>query len=464
MTKKAAQCKTKTQLRVTNCKIGGLGMCNRGVVSEDRISELLEPLLVDILSSLPTKTAIATSGLSRSWKSIWTMLPNLEFDSCHYNHQTFSEDVSRTLILHKAPVLESLKLEVGYKCDAMEIGLLVGIAFARHVRKLVLIVFSKGLVGYVKFPGVLCRCNNTLEILELTGTIILDLPSPVCFKSLKALKLSYVHFKDEESVSKLLSGCPILEDLVVNRFRNADVATFTIALPSLHRLTLEDQHYANRAGGYLINAPSLKYLNINGFDGLEFCLIQNAPELMEAKVSDVYDIKNENILETLIQAKRLSLDLSPLKVVFPIGKIFYQLLSLELHTNKYGWLYLLSLMLDSSPKLQILKLTDPYHYHNKDSRFGWSQPKRVPECLLFHLETFEWIGYESQLEDEKGMATYILKNARCLEKATLSTKPIESKELDKLEKRRQMLYQLATEVRASDSCHLVLDSKTAYER
>ncbi|XP_010412647.1 PREDICTED: FBD-associated F-box protein At3g49020-like [Camelina sativa] len=439
---------------------GGLGLSNRGVVSEDRISELPEPLLVDILSSLPTKTAIATSGLSRSWKSIWTMLPNLEFDSSHYNHQTFSEDVSRTLILHNAPFLESLKLEVGYECDALEIGLLVGIAFARHVRKLVLTVFSEGL-GSVKFPGVLCRCNNTLEILELTGSILLDLPSPVCFKSLKTLKLSYVHFKDEESVPKLLSGCPILEDLVVHRFSNADVATFTIAVPSLQRLTLEDEHYANRVGGYVINAPSLKYLNFNGFYGLGFCLIQHAPELVEAKITNVSGIFNENILETLITAKRLSLDLSPLQIKYPISKIFYQLLSLELHTNKEWWWNLLSLMLNSSPKLQILKLIDPYHYLNKDSRIGWkwSQPKRVPECLLFHLETFEWTGYEWQLEGEKYVATYILKNARRLKKATLSTKPIESNELEKLEKRRQMLNQLATEVRASDSCHLVLESE-----
>ncbi|XP_010507323.1 PREDICTED: FBD-associated F-box protein At3g49020-like [Camelina sativa] len=440
-------------------KTGGDGLSNRDVVNEDRISELPEALLVDKLSSLRTKTPIATSVLSKSWKSVWKLLPNLKFDSDY--HHTFSEDVSRTLILHKAPVLESLHLMVGCECDALQMGLLVGIAFARHVRKLVL-ELSFPWRGSVKFPGALCRCNNTLEILELKGSILLDLSSPVCFKSLRKMYLSHVSFKDKESISNLFCGCPCLEDLAVCRFSKADVGVFTIAVPSLQRLSLVDEYYPKAVKGYVINAPSLNYLYINEFDGVELCLIQKAPELVEAKIYSVYHIKNENILETLTPAKRLSLDLSPLHIKHPTGKIFYQLLSLELHTKEDEWWHLLSLMLDSSPKLQILKLIDPYLYSNKYSRIGWkwNRPKCVPECLLFHLETFEWKGYEWQREDEKEVATYILKNARRLKKATLSTKFINSKKLKKLKKRREMLNQLATEVRASDSCHLVLESET----
>ncbi|CAL9247107.1 unnamed protein product [Arabidopsis halleri] len=442
------------------CKIGGEGLRNRDVVNKkDRISELPEPLLLHILSSLPTETAIATSVLSKSWKSLWKMLPKLKFVSD--NHQTFSENVCRSLILHNAPVLESLHLEIGYECDPLELGLWIGIAFARHVRKLVLRLYFEE-EGSIKFPGALCRCNNTLEILILTGSFLFDLSSPVCFKSLRELHLYYVNFENEESVSNLLRGCPSLEDLVVHRECFLDVETFTIAVPSLQRLTLEDDYYAQGDGGYVINTPSLKYLNINRFSGLEFCLIGNAPELVEAKITEVFDIANENILESLIAAKRLSLYLSPLKIKYPTGRIFYQLLSLELRTNEKEWWNLLSLMLHSSPKLQILKLIDPYSYYDKDHPIGrkWNKPKCVPECLLLHLETFVWTGYEWQREDENEVAIYILKNARRLKKATLSTKPIGYKELEKLEKRRELLNQLATEVRASDSCHLVLEPDT----
>ncbi|XP_019101885.1 PREDICTED: FBD-associated F-box protein At3g49020-like [Camelina sativa] len=148
-------------------KIGGcLGLSNRGVVSEDRISELPEALLVDILSSLPTETAIATSVLSKNWRSLWKLLPKLKFDSDNHPRHTFSEDVCRSLISHKAPVLESLRLVTEKNCDASDVGIWIGIAFARHVRELVL-SFEFQKEGSVRFPSVLCTYNDTLEILKL---------------------------------------------------------------------------------------------------------------------------------------------------------------------------------------------------------------------------------------------------------------------------------------------------------
>jgi len=123
-----------------------------------------------------------------------------------------------------------------------------------------------------------------------------------------------VRFNDEESVCNLLCGCPSLEDLVVHRHSTTDVESYTIAVPSLQRLTIYDDYYGEGVGGYVINAPSLKYLNIDGFNGLEFCLIEKAPELVEAKISAVFEIANENIMDSLTSAKCLSLHLAPFKV------------------------------------------------------------------------------------------------------------------------------------------------------
>ncbi|KAL0897711.1 hypothetical protein Bca101_081672 [Brassica carinata] len=113
-------------------------------------------------------------------------------------------------------------------------------------------------------------------------------------------------------------------------------------------------------------------------------------------------------------------------------------------------------MLDSSPKLQSLKLVGSCH---EDCPVGWewNQPKCVPECLLLHLETLVWIIYGWQREDEKQVATYILKNARKLKKASFSTMRIKPEELEELEKRREMLNELSSVVRASTSCHLVFE-------
>ncbi|XP_020879991.1 putative F-box/FBD/LRR-repeat protein At3g49040 [Arabidopsis lyrata subsp. lyrata] len=454
------------------CESGGECLSNGDVVNEDRISELHEALLVHIMSSLPTKTVVATSVLSKRWRHVWETVQNLKFDSKY--HRTFLEDVYRFFMLHKALFLESFHLEIRHRYDASNVGILIGIAFARHVRNLVLdldyIFYYDDVGSTVINPSVLCIYdNNTLETLTLKHSILLDFPYRVCLKSLRKLHLYYVRFRNKESVCNLLGGCPSLEDLVVHRSYKLFVSekTFTIAVPSLQRLTVQDyyQDYYHRGGGgeggYVINAPSLKYLNIEGFYKREFCLIENASELVEAKVSDVCDINYENILQSLTSAKRLSLHFSPLEIKYPSGSIFHQLVYLELHTDKWKRWNLLSLMLDGCPKLQILKLIDVPIYvfqQRKSDRRKWNQPKCVPECLVFHLETFVWIGYEWQRRDEKEVATYILSNTRCLKKATFSTKPIEPVELKKLEKRLEMLNELASLGRASNPCHFVFES------
>ncbi|XP_056853949.1 FBD-associated F-box protein At3g49020-like isoform X3 [Raphanus sativus] len=329
-------------------KIGGERM------NEDMISELPEALLLHILSSVPTKDVIATSVLSKRWRSLWKMVPNLKL---YFNMEYYSsEDVYRLLNLHKAPVLESLHLSIEDKSARLDIGILIGIAFSRHVRELVLDHYREDETT-VRFPSVLCSYNNTLEVLKLTHDFLLDFPSRVCFDALRELHLYHVQFKDEASVCNLLSGCPRLQDLVVERFSNFDVETYTIAVPSLQRLTIEEEYNISDVdgGGYVINAPSLKCLNIKGLCFNDVCLIENAPELVEAKIEDVSDVDNENILASLTSAKRLSFYF-PLEIKYPIGTIFYQLVSLELHIQGTNGWNLFSFMLDSSPKLQSIKL------------------------------------------------------------------------------------------------------------
>uniref|UniRef100_A0A1J3G585 Putative F-box/FBD/LRR-repeat protein n=1 Tax=Noccaea caerulescens TaxID=107243 RepID=A0A1J3G585_NOCCA len=235
----------------------------------------------------------------------------------------------------------------------------------------------------------------------------------------------------------------------MDRGTQLNVETFTIAVPSLQRLTIYE---GQEVGGYVINAPSLKYLEIEGFDSHKFCLIENAPELVEAKIVNVSDIINENILGSLTSAKRLCLELSPLKITFPMGSIFYQLVYLELYTHKAEWWNLLLLMLNASPRLQVLKLIGRW-YCDKDrvACEKLDQRKNVSECMLLNLETFVWHGYKQQLEEEKEVAKYILRNANRLNRATVSIEGVTSDE------RLEMLEELESVVRASNSsCQLLL--------
>ncbi|KAF8089751.1 hypothetical protein N665_0498s0051 [Sinapis alba] len=424
-------------------KTCGENLRNQDVLNEDRISELPEDLLMQILSSLATKDVIGTCVLSKKWRSLWKKVPSIKFDFRYHKteHHRLSEIVCKSLLSYNSPVLDSFYLvdiNVSEASDGIKIW--IGIAFARHVRKLVLKLHLD--VKYdgnlIRFPSVYCNCNNTLDTMEIGKLFLLDFPCRVGLKSLKKLILSYVNFKDDESVCNLLCGCPSLEDLVVQRRGNHDeaVITFTIAVPSLQRLTIVDTFRGKSRGGYVINAPSLKYLNITGVGLLRFslhgtprpielygfCLIQNSPQLVEAKITGFTDITllNENIMVSLTSAKRLSFDFQPFKA---------------------------------------------YLYHdNKVSSFPlageWEQrPTCVPECLLFHLETLVWTGYIWDRKDDREVATYILKKARRLKKATFYTEPIELENLQTSEEKRdEMLNELASGVRASSSCHLLFES------
>ncbi|KAL1198534.1 FBD-associated F-box protein [Cardamine amara subsp. amara] len=99
-----------------------------------------------------------------------------------------------------------------------------------------------------------------------------------------------------------------------------------------------------------------------------------------------------------------------------------------MHTHRVEWWNLFTLMLDSSPKLQVLKLIDQYWHYSRNNCLvseKWSEPKYVPQCLLSNPETFVWTRYDWIKEEEKEVATYSLRNVILLKKATFSIRPIE---------------------------------------
>ncbi|KAL0737610.1 hypothetical protein Bca4012_013820 [Brassica carinata] len=430
---------------------------------EDMISELPEALLLKILSLIPTKDAFATSVLSRRWRFLCKMMPNLRF---RYERRDdlkrFSDNVCRCLLSHQAPVLQSLHLTMIFKRGSMDMGVMnriMGVAFGLRVRELELGVYSGvpsgGEYDRYRFPTSLLNCG-TLESLKLDFGVLVDVPFPVCLRALRTLSLYGVSFKDDGSVVNLLSGCSILENLEVMLYPHSDseVKTLTIAVPSLQRLKLySDSQDNDYFLTYVINAPSLKHLEIVGLTENDSCLIESTPELVEARIDDVCGVVYENIHGSLTSVKRLFLEIaSPLDLTkFPTDRIFNQLVNLELTTDEPEWWNLFIFMLDSSPNLQVLKLINKYS-RERDQLLAckrWSQPNYVPQCLVNCLETLVWENYQGEIEDEREVAQYILRNASRLETATFSKTYIHP------EKRLEWLKELESVVTASNSCQLV---------
>ncbi|KAL0847890.1 hypothetical protein Bca101_021137 [Brassica carinata] len=371
------------------------------------------------------------------------MVPKLEFDYQQYKRsgddETFSEYVSRVLLSSKTPVLECLHLRLSLdNCAPMDIASWIGIAYARHVHELELDVIGPS--SNIKLPIGLYY-YETLDTLKLKNSVLIDIPCQDCYlKALRTLHLCYVDYENDASVVNFLSGRPKLENLVVNRRRWDYVKTFNIAVPSLQRLEICDwnwngQEKEEELGDYAINVPSLKYLKIKGTRDIRFRLVEIAPE---ANVSDLQ--------RSFISIKSLSSSLS--EIAFPNYTIFHELVYLELCTSQAMWCNLLTLMINTSPKLQVLKLIGCGWGYRKVRAGRWNQPKNVPECL----ETFVWNSCkEEQQEEEKKVVKYILGNANRLKKANISIKGFNSHE------RLKMLEELESVVKASkSSCNSLL--------
>ncbi|KAJ4870106.1 F-box/FBD/LRR-repeat protein [Raphanus sativus] len=111
----------------------------------DIISALSDDLLLRILSLVPTKDVVATSLLSKRWRSLWKSVPKLAYnDSQHTgDYKIFSQFVYRSLLSNKAPILDKLYLKLGADCPFIDIELWITIALSRPLRELEIDVVSK---------------------------------------------------------------------------------------------------------------------------------------------------------------------------------------------------------------------------------------------------------------------------------------------------------------------------------
>lgn len=118
----------------------------------------------------------------------------------------------------------------------------------------------------------------------------MDVPSRVRL-SLKRLHLLSVKFSSDESVKTLLSICTCLEDLVVRRSSYTNVRIFTINVPTLRSLYIDNLSGKSRpkgVHGFVIDAPSLRCFTIrDSFSN--YLKFENMPELVKASVNVVYD-------------------------------------------------------------------------------------------------------------------------------------------------------------------------------
>ncbi|XP_059624184.1 putative FBD-associated F-box protein At3g50710 [Cornus florida] len=175
---------------------------------EDRISSLPSCLIGHILSFLPTKDVLKTSVLSTKWKYHWKSITNFYFDD--QSVKSFINFVYRVLLLSVSD-MHKFRLTCENICDNSHLSQWVSIATLRHVRE---VHISLLMNCHVMLPHELWTCN-TLVVLKLADMLVLNVPTMVRLPSLKILHLDKMVFSDGDSTKRLVSSCPVLEDLAI---------------------------------------------------------------------------------------------------------------------------------------------------------------------------------------------------------------------------------------------------------
>ncbi|WZZ21353.1 hypothetical protein YC2023_122740 [Brassica napus] len=417
----------------------------------DKISRFPDELLVKVLTFLPTKEAVSTSILSKRWEHLWKWLPKLEYDDQHYSESERKRlrcFIVRSLPLHKAHVIESLRLKLSNYFKPQVIKWIVATAVSRNVREKVIEIDASSTETQFILPRSLYTTGSrTLVTLKLQNAVFVDASKMVSFPLLKTLSLISMKYPRDAFIRRLLSSCPVLEDLFVVKCRGDNVACLVVRVPSLKFLTVRTTAEVDYHQGLVLDVPSLEFLDIVDYtDG--FCLVENSMHKVVEAHLDVTYSHPQQLLASLTSLVQLSLCLTTSMDAHFDGTIFRQLEQLKVCTcETTEWLDLLMRLLKAAPNLRFIVLELFHGIRTGDPILGWNQPSRVPECLLSTLEYFDWRQYGGT-EEEKQVARYILGNFGRLGLATFypkSTNPV---------KNLQMLKELSMSPRRSSVCRV----------
>ncbi|KAL7129577.1 hypothetical protein ABFS83_13G076900 [Erythranthe nasuta] len=427
-------------------EIWGGGQDNMVItIDNDRLSELPDSLLTHILSFLPTKQSVRSSILARRWRFLWTEVPTLEFD-CE------DEDFIASFIsLHKLPTINTFRVtpNENYYFRFFD-DEWISAAIDRKVQNIEISVFE-----FSVLPTSLFTCKTLVDLRLDSYFMVPDMECNVCLPCLKILHItSVVHAGvGDGTIAHFLSGCPVLEELVLGLITSELLISCNISSTSLKRL---DFHFASLSHilKYIeIDTPALEYLCVAD------CLSEHIESgaltsLTEADVSLYNACKNQDgllysqsVLEfvgRLSNVKYLKLDLSYCaEIIDSVLSVwivnFNNLIKLELTAD----CRFLSKILEKADNLEILV----YSEFGEEVK-GWMEPERVPTCLLSNLRTIMFtciVDTKHRLE----IVRYLLRNGKVLEKMEM----VYPSSLDSDNKTR-VVEEISSFERGSEACEL----------
>ncbi|KAG7565626.1 Leucine-rich repeat 2 [Arabidopsis suecica] len=308
-------------------------------------------------------------------------------------------------------------------------------------------------------PFEVFTCKKVVKLKLGSGFVIDNIPKDALLPALKTLFLDKVRFNDKSggcAFTRLVSACPVLEELVIYRNNREDWDwDCTVSSKILKRLTIRRQDWGDLDGSSYesisFDTPSLEYFEY--FDVLrdEYPVV-NLKSLVEAKLKlplfmdgDTYDVKN--LIKGLKNVQSLSfgaLDTMQLFYIFREAvPVFENLFHLSLTTEAAFCWDVLPILLEKSPNLETLTI-EALHYT--------TQEDTVCECLegysflsSCHIEVLKITQFEGDI-GEMVQIKHILEKLPSLKLLEIHGKARGD------EKKLQIMLDLLMLERASSEC------------
>ncbi|CAH8269106.1 unnamed protein product [Arabidopsis lyrata] len=367
----------------------------------DRISNLPNEIICHIVSFLSAKDAAFALVLSKRWQNLFTIVPNLEFDTSVKNQGNLMEFADGVLALPASSRIRSSSLKFRRGVDPThydDLNCCICALLNRGILDLELDICA-GRPYSLPLEVFTCKTLVKLELGGNYGGFVIDVvPENAFLPALETLVLTYIRFKDLRGCvfEKLLSACLVLKELVIENMEwERWKWSGNLSSPSLQRLTINHgDFYQCEFTRINLDTPSLTYLMLSDVVPDDYPIV-NLDSLVEAKldlmftvdhiyegfVSDYDTISSDptNLIKGLRNVEIMNL-LSPntfqafsyFHEAIPVFENLYHL-TITCDDNGFCWEFL-PFLLKKCPKLEALVIDGPLHYDE-------DRPKSVCDCL-----------------------------------------------------------------------------------
>ncbi|CAL9243415.1 unnamed protein product [Arabidopsis halleri] len=403
------------------------------------ISQLPDHLICQILSHLPIKDVVTTSLLNTRWTSLWLWVPCLELDSLYFpDFNAFVSFGDKVFDSNRVSCINKLKLYInGYDVgvdDPTYLASWIEASIKRKIQHLHVLCLPAKYLYEMPLSRYICE---TLVYLKLCR-VIMDNAEFASLPCLKIIHLEYVWFpNDQSTLERLVSCCPVLEELKILGCGNDNAIALRLLSRSLKKLSikiLKSMHDFHSE--VVIDAPLLSYLKIND-DVSESYIVNNLESNAKLDISlpfgllDLYEASISSRRDSIHGFLRGILKVSDMKIWLDTFKLICKYSKLE-SLPQFGYLSCLHItlrisdlkwlprFLKSCPNLKHLILVC-FGDNDETSSEEMIQlgSSFVPECLLSSLEFIDIrIPFRGHLVVMK-LVRYFLENSAILKKLSL---------------------------------------------